>query len=115
HRDEQGPGGGQPPHRRSHEGRYPQPDYQGRPAGQLDAPERQLELVLIMKALAIVSPGRAEIVDLPQPSPGDGEVEIALAFVGYCGSDLTSYRGLNPLVTYPRVPGHEVAGTIVGL
>lgn len=68
-----------------------------------------------MKALAIVSPGQAEIVDLPQPSPKDGEVEIELAFVGYCGSDLTSYRGLNPLVTYPRVPGHEVAGTIVGM
>lgn len=68
-----------------------------------------------MKALAIVSPGQAEIIDLPQPSPNDGEVEIELAFVGYCGSDLTSYRGLNPLVTYPRVPGHEVAGTIVGL
>lgn len=68
-----------------------------------------------MKALSIVSPGRAEIVDLPQPSLVDGAVEIALAFVGYCGSDLTSYRGLNPLVSYPRVPGHEVAGTIVGL
>lgn len=68
-----------------------------------------------MKALAIIAPGKAEIVDLPQPSPIAGEVEIALAFVGYCGSDLTSYRGLNPLVSYPRVPGHEVAGTIVSL
>lgn len=68
-----------------------------------------------MKALAIVSPGQAEIVDLPRPSAENGEVEIALAFVGYCGSDLTSYRGQNPLVSYPRVPGHEVAGTIVGL
>ena len=68
-----------------------------------------------MKALAIVSPGKAEIVDVPRATPTDGEVEIELAFVGYCGSDLTSYRGLNPLVTYPRVPGHEVAGTIVGL
>ncbi|ODT66432.1 MAG: sorbitol dehydrogenase [Pelagibacterium sp. SCN 63-23] len=68
-----------------------------------------------MKALAIVGPGQAELIDLPQPSPMDGEVEIALAYVGYCGSDLTSFRGLNPLVTYPRVPGHEVAGTITGL
>lgn len=68
-----------------------------------------------MKALSIVSPGKAEIVDIPRPAPVAGEVEIELAFVGYCGSDLTSYRGQNPLVSYPRVPGHEVAGTIVGL
>lgn len=68
-----------------------------------------------MKAMAIVSPGRAEIVDVPQPIPGPGEVAINLTFVGFCGSDLTSYRGLNPLVSYPRVPGHEIAGTVAGL
>ncbi len=33
--------------------------------------------------------------------------------VGLCGSDLNSFRGKNPLVTFPRVPGHEVAATIV--
>jgi threonine dehydrogenase-like Zn-dependent dehydrogenase len=68
-----------------------------------------------MKAVAIVSPGVAEIIDIPQPSLSLGEVAIDLAFVGYCGSDLTSYRGLNPLVSYPRVPGHEIAGTVTGL
>jgi threonine dehydrogenase-like Zn-dependent dehydrogenase len=33
--------------------------------------------------------------------------------VGLCGSDLNSYRGKNPLVHFPRIPGHEVAATIV--
>ena len=33
--------------------------------------------------------------------------------VGLCGSDLNSYRGRNPLVSFPRIPGHEVAATIV--
>ena len=32
--------------------------------------------------------------------------------VGYCGSDLNSYRGGNPLVKYPVIPGHEVSGVI---
>lgn len=68
-----------------------------------------------MKAMAIVSAGTAQIVEVPQPNPGEGEVAINLAFVGFCGSDLTSYRGLNPLVSYPRVPGHEIAGTIASL
>src|SRR6266516_6237030 len=32
--------------------------------------------------------------------------------VGFCGSDLNSYRGLNPLVSFPRILGHEVSATI---
>jgi 2-desacetyl-2-hydroxyethyl bacteriochlorophyllide A dehydrogenase len=33
--------------------------------------------------------------------------------VGFCGSDLNSFRGRNPLVSFPRIPGHEVSATIV--
>jgi threonine dehydrogenase-like Zn-dependent dehydrogenase len=34
--------------------------------------------------------------------------------VGFCGSDLNSFRGLNPLVSFPRILGHEVCATIIG-
>ncbi len=68
-----------------------------------------------MKALSIVRPGLAQIADMAEPQAGAGEVLVDIAYVGYCGSDLTSYRGLNPLVSYPRVPGHEIAGTIAAL
>jgi D-ribose pyranase len=30
-----------------------------------------------------------------------------------CGSDLNSLRGKNPVVTFPPIPGHEAAATIV--
>jgi threonine dehydrogenase-like Zn-dependent dehydrogenase len=33
--------------------------------------------------------------------------------VGFCGSDLNSFRGLNPLVSYPRILGHEVSASVV--
>jgi threonine dehydrogenase-like Zn-dependent dehydrogenase len=33
--------------------------------------------------------------------------------VGLCGTDLNSYRGKNPLVSYPRIPGHEISAEIV--
>jgi threonine dehydrogenase-like Zn-dependent dehydrogenase len=33
--------------------------------------------------------------------------------VGFCGSDLNSFRGLNPLVSYPRVLGHEVSAKVL--
>jgi threonine dehydrogenase-like Zn-dependent dehydrogenase len=32
--------------------------------------------------------------------------------VGLCGTDLSSFLGKNPLVSYPRVIGHEVAGVV---
>ena len=38
---------------------------------------------------------------------------IEVRYVGLCGSDLNAYRGLMPLVTYPRIPGHEVSGIIL--
>ena len=33
--------------------------------------------------------------------------------VGFCGSDLNSFRGRNSLVSFPPIPGHEVSATIV--
>jgi threonine dehydrogenase-like Zn-dependent dehydrogenase len=44
---------------------------------------------------------------------GADEVLLQVRMVGLCGSDLNSYRGRNPLVSYPRIPGHEVAATVV--
>ena len=67
-----------------------------------------------MKALSITRPEACEIINISSPAaPGEGEVLLHVKRVGYCGSDLTSYRGLNPMVSYPRIPGHEI-GAIIG-
>lgn len=66
-----------------------------------------------MKALRIVAPNKTQFIDIPQPKPGAGEVLLKVELVGYCGSDLSAYRGKNPMVTLPRIPGHEVAATIL--
>ena len=68
-----------------------------------------------MKAVRINSANTVSIAEIGVPEPGPGEVAMDVAYVGYCGSDLASFRGLNPLVSYPRVPGHEIAGTVVAL
>lgn len=65
-----------------------------------------------MKALRIVEPERTDLVDVPEPVPGPGEVRVRIAFVGLCGTDLNTYRGRNPLVSYPRIPGHELSGIV---
>lgn len=66
-----------------------------------------------MKAISIIEPNKAELIeidDIGEPAPG--EVQLKIEQVGYCGSDLTSFRGLNPMVSYPRIPGHEIGATI---
>ncbi|HLH36547.1 MAG TPA: zinc-binding alcohol dehydrogenase family protein [Alloacidobacterium sp.] len=65
-----------------------------------------------MKALVLRAPGLLQIEDVPAPVRKPGEALLRVRYVGLCGSDLNSYRGLNPLVSYPRIPGHEIAATI---
>ncbi|MGE5326210.1 MAG: zinc-binding alcohol dehydrogenase family protein [Deltaproteobacteria bacterium] len=66
-----------------------------------------------MKALILQKPGHATVETIAEPSAQPGEVLLKVRMVGFCGSDLNSFRGLNPLVTYPRIPGHEVSATVV--
>lgn len=65
-----------------------------------------------MKAISLVRPKQVEITDVPEPELGREEVLIEIGWVGLCGSDLNAYRGLSPMVTYPRIPGHEVSGVV---
>src|ERR1043166_6826326 len=66
-----------------------------------------------MKALVIKKPGEAAVESVPEPVVTDEMLLLKVRMVGLCGSDLNSFRGKNPLVTFPRIPGHEVAATIV--
>ena len=53
------------------------------------------------------------MAEIPHPGrPGAGEVLLRVRAVGLCGSDLSTFAGRNPLVSYPRIPGHEIAATI---
>jgi threonine dehydrogenase-like Zn-dependent dehydrogenase len=66
-----------------------------------------------MRAVSLQRPGHAELVDLREPVRRPGELLLRVEMVGLCGTDLNSFRGRNPLVTYPRVIGHEIAATVV--
>ena len=65
-----------------------------------------------MKAVFMRGPGAVEIGDVAEPIRKQGEALLRVRYVGLCGTDLNSYRGRNPLVSYPRIPGHEIAATI---
>jgi 2-desacetyl-2-hydroxyethyl bacteriochlorophyllide A dehydrogenase len=65
-----------------------------------------------MKAIKIEQPGSLKVVSLEMPAVGSDEVLLKVRYVGFCGSDLSTYMGKNPLVQYPRVPGHEISAEI---
>ena len=52
------------------------------------------------------------IVDVPEQEMKAGDVMIRLQYVGFCGSDLNTYLGRNPMVKLPVIPGHEVGAVI---
>jgi 2-desacetyl-2-hydroxyethyl bacteriochlorophyllide A dehydrogenase len=66
-----------------------------------------------MKAVVLEGPGEAAVKFVPEPAAGADEVLLQVRMVGLCGSDLNSFRGRNPLVSFPRIPGHEVAATVL--
>ena len=65
-----------------------------------------------MKAIKITEPSVMKVVETEKPQCGAGEVLLRIHYVGYCGSDLNTYRGLNPMVRMPVIPGHEIGAVI---
>ena len=68
-----------------------------------------------MQALFIDAVGQTHLGPIDEPAPGPGEIVVAIRHVGLCGSDLNTFRGLNPLVQLPRIPGHEIGGEILSV
>src|SRR5438128_6228711 len=66
-----------------------------------------------MKAVQVPRAGADfEIVAREIPLPGPGHVRIRVQACGVCHSDVLTKEGAWPGITYPRVPGHEIAGVI---
>lgn len=67
------------------------------------------------------------IEDVEEPTPGQGQVKVEVAYAGICGSDLhiyfntdspgtgVDYTQPHPLTgtELPQIPGHEISGTVV--
>lgn len=59
--------------------------------------------------------GDLEMVEREVPSPGRGEALVRVHACGVCHSDAFAKEGGFPGVSYPVVPGHEIAGEIDSL
>src|SRR6185312_9957337 len=62
-------------------------------------------------ALQIPSPGAAfELIERELSDPGPREVRVRVQACGICHSDVLAKSGM--AASYPRIPGHEIAGVV---
>jgi D-arabinose 1-dehydrogenase-like Zn-dependent alcohol dehydrogenase len=68
------------------------------------------------RAVQAAGPQRPlEVVQREVPEPGAGQVRLRVEACGVCHSDFLTVEGHWPGISYPRVPGHEIAGSIDAL
>lgn len=65
-----------------------------------------------MRAARLTAPGRLEVVDVPKPEAGPGEVLLAVGAVGACHSDLHILDAPPGAFPTPLTLGHEIAGRV---
>jgi 2-desacetyl-2-hydroxyethyl bacteriochlorophyllide A dehydrogenase len=68
-----------------------------------------------MRAVQRTAPGRLEMIEMPKPAPGPGQVLTRTALVSICGSDWPVALYGRPDVTYPLEPGrpcHEIVSVV---
>ena len=66
-----------------------------------------------MRAVQVSKPGGPfEMMEREIPQPGPRQVRVKVKACGLCHSDSLTKEGHWPGISYPRVPGHEVAGVI---
>lgn len=70
---------------------------------------------MVLRAFGPVERAPLEPKDLPVPEPGPGEVLVRVSHCGVCHTDLHTVEGELPGVVLPRIPGHEVVGTVARL
>ncbi len=68
-----------------------------------------------MKRVIISEPHHLAVIDVEKPEAAAGEVLLKIHAVGICGSDLHTFEGMHPFVSYPVLPGHEVSGEIISV
>ena len=69
-----------------------------------------------MRVVQVTEPnGPLELAERGIPEPTTGQVRVRVQACGICHSDSFTKEGTFPGLTYPRVPGHEVAGVIDAL
>ena len=64
-----------------------------------------------MQAVKYHGPGNVELVEIPIPAVGPGQVLVEVKYCGICGTDVHAYA-ISGIFDWELVPGHEAVGYV---
>ena len=72
---------------------------------------------MILKGLSrfAENPAPLALAEMPEPTPGDGEILIAVSTCGVCHTELDEIEGRTPPPSFPVILGHQVVGKVAAL
>src|SRR5215217_4668981 len=68
-----------------------------------------------MRAYRLIGADRADVVELPPPEPGRGEVLLQVLAAGVCRTDVALLRSGGAGLALPVTLGHEIVGEVIAL
>ena len=70
---------------------------------------------MVLNKISSFAENRAplQMVDLPDPSPGEGEILVGISACGVCHTELDEIEGRTPPPRFPMVLGHQVVGKVI--
>lgn len=61
------------------------------------------------------NPAPLVLAEMPEPTPGEGEILIAVSACGVCHTELDEIEGRTPPPVFPVILGHQVVGRVAAL
>jgi len=70
---------------------------------------------MVVKKISQVEGKPLQLVELPDPVPGPGQIRVRVLACGVCHTELDEIEGRIPPSRFPMVPGHEIVGRVESL
>jgi len=70
---------------------------------------------MVLKNISSIEEKPLKLVDLPEPSPGRGQILVRVSACGVCHTELDEIEGRVSPTRFPMILGHEIVGSVEGL
>jgi propanol-preferring alcohol dehydrogenase len=70
---------------------------------------------MVLNKISSVEERPLELVDLPEPVPGQGQILVKVSACGVCHTELDEIEGRVSPSIFPMILGHEIVGRVEGL
>jgi alcohol dehydrogenase, propanol-preferring len=79
--------------------------------------EQEKVKAMVLKSISNIRENRKplQLIDTPEPVPGQKEILIKVSACGVCHTELDEIEGRTPPPAFPIIPGHQVVGRVAGI